>query len=299
MSNDDDNTFGGDGMDEIDAMSAAYALNALTDPERTLFEERLHDNPDLQREVAELNETALLLGRAVPPVTPSAGLRSSILDLLDSTPQLPALTLVPPVADRAQDAAVLPPETSPRATGPAVVTVGEVASGELLRPTPLAHQRWFLRPAALLAGAAAAAALFFGGGAILNQHQPAPVVSQIAGPTANSSTDASRILAASDVQHASAKIAAGGTATVYWSAALGQSAVVLDGVATLPTSKTYQLWYINGAVIKSAGLVSTKSGTLTQVLKGDLTSGATVGITVEPKGGSKQPTTTPIAAIPV
>jgi anti-sigma-K factor RskA len=35
------------------------------------------------------------------------------------------------------------------------------------------------------------------------------------------------------------------------------------------------------------------------VLQGDLAKGDTVGITVEPNGGSKQPTSKPVVAIPV
>jgi anti-sigma-K factor RskA len=260
---------------ELDTLSGAYALNALTEDERQAFEARLGESPELRQEVAELNETALLLGHAATPVTPSAGLRSSILDLLDSTPQLPRLE------ERAQDPA--PAASSPGVTGGA----------EILEPIPLARQRWFMRPGVLLIGAAAAVGLFFGGVGVAGQLNPSPSATQ--GPIA--SGDVAQILTASDVRHTASDIRSGGKATLYWSNDLKRSAVVLDGLTSLPADKTYQLWYIKGTDIKSAGTVSPTSNTVTQVLQGDMQQGDTVGITVEPTGGSKQPTTTPVAAL--
>ncbi|BDZ49226.1 hypothetical protein GCM10025867_14670 [Frondihabitans sucicola] len=265
---------------DTDNLSGAYSLNALSDEERTAFEARMAESDEIRTEVAELNETALLLGRAVEPVQPSAALRSSILDLIDSTPQLPKLEAE---GSDGRD------ESTTTAAAPAPAE----KSGELLEPIPLARQRWFMRPAVLLVGAAAAVGLFFGGGAVLNSPQPQnPGTSQQA-----ISADASQILAASDVEHTASDISTGGTATLYWSSALKRSVVVLDGASALPSSKTYQLWYIKGSSVKSAGTVSASSNSLTQVLQGDMAKGDTVGITVEPNGGSKQPTTKPIVAL--
>jgi len=256
---------------DTDNLSGAYALNALSDEERDAFEARMSESDEIRTEVTELNDTALLLGRAVEPVQPSAALRSSILDLIGSTPQLPKL--------EAQDHAALATLTTPAAP-----------SGQLLQPIPLARQRWFTRPAVLLVGAAAAAGLFFSGGALLNA-QP---------NTGNSSYVAqgmSQILAASDVQHTVSTVSTGGKATLYWSDKLQRSAVVLDGVASLPSSKTYQLWYINGSQVASAGTLEATSNNPSQVLVGDMKQGVTVGITIEPQGGSKQPTSSPIVSL--
>jgi anti-sigma-K factor RskA len=270
---------------DTDNLSGAYALNALSDDERHAFETRMAGSHEIRTEVAELNDTALLLGRAVEPVQPSAGLRASIMDLLDSTPQLPRLT----AQDPGQRSTT--PEPS-AATAPSAPAKGHDA--DILDPTPLARQRWFMRPAALLVGAAAAAGLFFGGGALLN-NQPSPNGGISASNTLGA--DASQILAASDVRHTSSDISTGGTASLYWSNDLKRSVVVLDGVSALPSSKTYQLWYIKGSNIKSAGTVNASSNTVTQVLQGDLNEGDVVGITVEPTGGSKQPTTKPVVAL--
>ncbi|MCU1527530.1 MAG: hypothetical protein JWP75_1293 [Frondihabitans sp.] len=275
----------GPGVPETENASGAYVLNALNDEEREAFEARMGESDELRTEVAELNETALLLGRAVEPVTPSAGLRASILDLIETTPQLPKLAAQDPDRDI----------TTPAQPGePRVTPAAEAArDATLLEPTPLARQRWFMRPAVLLAAAAAAVALFFGGGAVVNGLQ-GPSLSQ--GPD-GASTAMSQILSASDVQHTVADVSTGGKATLYWSESLQRSAVILDGVASLPSGKTYQLWYINGKNIASAGTLSAKSSIVSQVLRGDLSKGDTIGMTVEPSGGSKQPTTKPIVAI--
>jgi anti-sigma-K factor RskA len=276
---DRDGTFGGrHRTPETDNLSASYALNALSDDERTAFETRLDESPEIRTEVAEMTETALLLGRAVEPVTPSAGLRSSIMGLLDSTPQLPRLETA------AQDARA--DDSSAASWSPAS------PSGELRQPSPLARQRWFMRPVVLAVGVAAAVALVFGAvslGSIGLGQRPANVA--VADPSM------SQILAASDVQHTAADISTGGSATLYWSNKLGRSAVVLNGVSSLPSNKTYQLWYINGSKIASAGTVNASSNGVTQVLQGDLKTGDVVGITVEPTGGSNQPTTRPIVML--
>ncbi|XNN87760.1 anti-sigma factor [Curtobacterium flaccumfaciens] len=62
-------------------------------------------------------------------------------------------------------------------------------------------------------------------------------------------------------------------------------------------------WYIGseeqGGTIKSAGLVDgAADGVHSAVLKGAMSEGATIGMTVEPEGGSEQPTTSPIMAVP-
>lgn len=281
---------------DLDMMSGAYVLNALSDDEREEFETHMGESDEIRQEVAELNETALLLGHAVEPVTPSAGLRSSIMDLINSTPQPPALETTaeangdtkveslprPGQAERDQAESATGRHASPAAP-----------AGKLLEPIPLARQRWFMRPAVLLGAAAAATALFFGGGAVLGQLNPATSISQ----PPSASGDVSQILAAKDVAHTAADISTGGKATLYWSNDLHRSAVILDGATSLPSGKTYQLWYIDGSDTKSAGTMAAGSNSVTQVLQGDLQKGDTVGITVEPTGGSKQPTGSPIVSL--
>jgi len=141
-----------------------------------------------------------------------------------------------------------------------------------------------------MAAAAAAAALFVGGsvfGQTLNNQQ---FESQQAAGLA-------QINAADDSQRAATTTAEGQEATLVWSNKLGISAVLVDDLPVLPSDQDYQLWYINGEGMASAGTFdSNGGGTAWRVLDGTMHAGDQVGVTVEPNGGSDQPTTAPIVA---
>ena len=128
------------------------------------------------------------------------------------------------------------------------------------------------------------------------------VGSALSGNNAYTSQQASalaEINAASDVQHATAEVAGGGTATLVWSGELGRSALVANDLPQLPASKTYELWYLrDGQAIPAGTMQPADSGSTWRVLAGDMAAGDTVGVTVEPRGGSDKPTTAPIVAIP-
>ena len=88
-------------------------------------------------------------------------------------------------------------------------------------------------------------------------------------------------------------------ATLVWSGALGRSALIATDLPELPSGKTYELWYIRDGQATAAGTMNATGGSdaTWRVLTGRMAAGDTVGVTVEPRGGSKQPTTPPIVAI--
>jgi anti-sigma-K factor RskA len=88
----------------------------------------------------------------------------------------------------------------------------------------------------------------------------------------------------------------GTTAKVVYSRQLGRSAITVVGLPSLPDDKTYQLWYAGpDETMHPAGLFDTDaSGRATAVLQGDANTATAVGLTVEPAGGSPQPTTEPL-----
>ena len=69
----------------------------------------------------------------------------------------------------------------------------------------------------------------------------------------------------------------------------------------LPGAKVYQLWVMTSSgAARSAGLlVVTGSGTAAPVLASGVLPGDRLGITVEPAGGTAQPTTAPVVIMPV
>ena len=92
----------------------------------------------------------------------------------------------------------------------------------------------------------------------------------------------------------------GGVATVVLSAARHQLVVVTSGLPALPAGKVYQLWLIGTTNTTSAGLLPpATAGQTPPVLASGVAKGDTPGLTVEPAGGSAQPTTTPLLALPL
>jgi len=256
------------------ALAAGYALGSLTPDERARYEAYLETSADGMAEADAFARVAERLPADVPVATPSADLKARLMAQIAVTPQDAPVTSER-VPDRVPVVAA-----APSAAAPSAATQAPAAAR--------AQRRWFQRPAIILAAAAAAVVLFAGGTVLgVNLGNSASVTAQQADALA-------QISAASDAKRTSAPVTGGGTATLVWSNELGKSAMIVDGVAPPPSGKTYQLWYIRGGHAASAGLMA--EGTW-QVLHGTMRAGDTVGITVEPDGGSKQPTTKPIAAI--
>ncbi|WP_374947161.1 anti-sigma factor domain-containing protein [Agreia sp.] len=263
--------------------TGAFALGALAPDELDRFIAAAESDPDLAAEADGLSATAVLLGLAATPVEPSARLKVDLMAAIASTPQLPRET-TRPVAQAPvfmPSASIGVEDASPRR---AAVGAAEQKAG----------LRWFTRPATLLVSAAAAVALFVGGGfvgSVVTGDTPVVVDQQAAG--------LAQIYAASDVQSVRSEVEGGGIATLVWSGELGRSAVVVDGLAPLPAGSVYEAWYINDAGAAPAGTFDATGAHKTSwhLLDGTMSMGDTVGVTVEPAGGSKAPTTTPIVAI--
>jgi anti-sigma-K factor RskA len=287
-----------------DALSGAYALNALPADERDAFEATLGSSESVRHEVTELADTAVLLGLAAEPVDPPAALKASIMNRIQSLPQLPAQDA--PTGTPARGSAVTDAEASvrpmapvaplspvPDENAPATTAPGVDAPGA----TPLtpaeskAQARWFRKPVVALASAAAVIGLIAGGGLIANQITESNSQQIMADRLAE-------INAAEDTQRAAAEVAGGGTATLVWSNDLLASAIVVDGLDPLPSGKVYELWYIGESGPRAAGTFTVgDDGSTWRVLDGDMKAGDVVGVTVEPSGGSAEPTTDPIVAL--
>lgn len=105
-----------------------------------------------------------------------------------------------------------------------------------------------------------------------------------------------RIRLATDIRTVHTHVAGGGIATLITSPALGLAAVRLERVSAPKTDAVLQLWVIRDAGILPAGFYTPDGGDFLSIdvayAPGDV-----VGVSVEPAGGSAQPTTTPIAAL--
>jgi len=274
--------------EELHLLSGAYALDALEGDEKARFEAYLLTSEEARAEVASLSDTVVLIGLSSAPVTPPADLKARLMAQIAVTPQRAPLPAARPTLS------AVPAVTTPQPISPeqdsSVGAVRAASLGTTSRAAKKAAARWYSRPASILVAAAAAVALFVGGNILglsagnQSQQQAAAI---------------SAIVSASDYQQAKANVTGGGTATFVWSVGLKQSAVVIDKLPKLADSKTYQLWYIDkGSNATPAGIFNAaSSGTTVSVLSGAMAAGDTFGITVEPSGGSKTPTTAPIVAV--
>ena len=110
----------------------------------------------------------------------------------------------------------------------------------------------------------------------------------------------SLLLSAPKAKLLTSPVTHGGVATVVLAADRHELAVVTTGLPALPAGKVYQLWLIGKPAITSAGLLPpAKDGQTPAVLATGVVPGDALGLTVEPAGGSAQPTTKPILALPL
>ena len=150
---------------------------------------------------------------------------------------------------------------------------------------PLKRLRRLSRPVALAAMAAAIVVL-----AVLQLDTRHQLQQAQAGNRAIAS-----VLAAGDAQIELGSSSVGGTVTAVVSRQDHAAVVTAADLPAPADDRVYQLWVIKGPVKRSAGLLpGSDSGATSSVLADDVQPGDQLAITVEPAGGSTQPTTTPI-----
>ncbi len=276
--------------DDLRSLTAAYALGAVDSDEAAEFEAILEGDPVLRAEVEEIRATAAGLAFATEPVAPSPRLKSDLMAMLDATPQLPPLEAraEAPVDDRRRA-----PVTALRPASGTSSAAPTAPRARLGSASARASERWFRKPGALL-GVAAAAVVLVVGGVVVGTNAGVPGSSE--SPVASAYE---RVTTASDVVIDKRDVVGGGTATVYFSASEAKTAVVLNDAAPLPEGRVLQMWYVSQSGPVSAGVMPSEGGAGHAVLAGTYTPGDTVAITVEPEGGSEQPTSEPIVAVTV
>jgi anti-sigma-K factor RskA len=124
------------------------------------------------------------------------------------------------------------------------------------------------------------------------------VVNQV-GSTPKPATAISSVLGAGDARTMTVQTAVGGTLTAVVSWDKDEAVVTTAGLAALPAHQVYQLWVMGPAgttQARSAGLVARASSS-GPVLAAALRPGDRIGVTVEPAGGTAQPTTPPVAVM--
>ncbi|MBC7897351.1 MAG: anti-sigma factor [Cytophagaceae bacterium] len=252
--------------EHLDA-AAAYALGAVDPGERAALDALMTSDADFRREVDRYHEVVGMMALAAPTLTAPASLRQRILS--DAASVRPIATRAPGVTPASQGTTrtisrVLPWLAAAASLGFAVF------SSSQLREARSALQG--------LRGELVAAR-----GVLASQDS---TISAFLGPDV-------RVVSLSEgAQRPSAR--------VYWNANKGVFIVTAFNVPRAPDGRTYQLWAIvKGRNPMSMGTFNTDaSGRATIVVPvnaelSQLTSIDLCGITMEPQGGSMQPTETP------
>ncbi len=86
---------------------------------------------------------------------------------------------------------------------------------------------------------------------------------------------------------------------IVYSREVGRALFVADGLPDPGAGFTYQLWFIGSDGPTSAGTFLPEAGQATVVLEGAASDRLTVGLTIEPEGGSEQPTGEVLVAQPL
>jgi anti-sigma-K factor RskA len=117
---------------------------------------------------------------------------------------------------------------------------------------------------------------------------------------ANQNDPLNQVMQAGDVRQATVDVAGGGTATVAVSPSKDAVVVRMNNVPPPPPGKVYQMWLIpkDGSAPVSQGLMDAEALSKPAVVTGIRTA-ASLGITVEPAGGSTAPTLPTVAAAPL
>ncbi|MGW2423099.1 anti-sigma factor [Streptomyces sp. NPDC001709] len=251
------------------SLAAPYALDALEPGERRRFEKHLRGCGRCAAEVRELAEDAMRLAwsTAAPP---PAALRERVLAAVRTTPQEQA----PAQAPARQRTPQLPPHVWGTQPPP-----GRTRTP---RTRPL-----FVPFATATAAAALVVASLFAVQAHRTQDRLDAAQAR--------AREIAHVLTAPDARATTGKDAQGRGIGVIASASEREAVVTLSGYGTPPTGRVRQLWLMRPrAQPRSLGLFA---GDTPLVAKDLDTSSTSLAVTVEPDGGSAQPTSQPIVQL--
>lgn len=242
--------------DEAEELLAAYALDALPPDDAERMRHHLATCGQHARALAELRKTAASLAFASTPSEAPAALRARIVSAAAASPQhAPA----GPGAEGAHAAAASRPQQG---------TARDV------RRWPRARLSW----APLAAAAAVIIALAVWNVSLMRSGDDGELA--VHGPVRLAQVEGDGVRAG----------------FVAYFPETGQALFVADGLPPLdPRESTYQLWAIVDGEAESLGLLGAPdSGGVATTVKLDDPDGLVLAVTVEPAGGSQQPTSDPV-----
>ncbi|MFP5283549.1 MAG: anti-sigma factor domain-containing protein [Actinomycetes bacterium] len=272
-------------MSEPHDAVGAYVADALDGAERRSFEAHLAGCESCRQEVAEFSETAAELSR-LAAVPPPPALRANILDAIRDLRPLPSTELATPTPPIARTPTVFG-DSAPVAG--VAEPAGEVPEG---LPDELAvrrlrrdrSRRWLSAAVA----AVAVVALALGGWVygLTQQRQNQVAAQEAAAAQARAETE---LLSAPDARVVPVTLKNGTRASFVVSEELDRAMFVSSDLPDPGADRTYQLWIATGAGIRPDNLVP-GGGRQVQFFRGSVEGAEGLAISIEPAGGSAQPT---------
>ena len=247
---------------QIEELLPFYALDALTDEEHQLVEEYLQQHPEARQQVEEMRNTASALPLSVSPVEPSLRTKKALMARV----------------------------------------AADVRARSSVQSQPSSRVNRFENIFRVFSLGAAVAALIW---AIFLNIQVARLQNEIAGlnhQLAVQSQSLEQIVANLPQSSPSEVITVSLKGTNVQPKAQGQliadptsqtAVLVITGLPQLEAGRTYQVWLINGGAPVSAGLLSVNpngQGVIVVTSEEAIGSFQSLGISIEPEGGSPQPT---------
>ena len=241
---------------EPHTLAGAYAMDAISAPDRARFERHLAGCEECAQEIAGLREATARLATA-SAVTPPAGLKERVMAAAAMTRQQP------------------PPVRAAEAGTPARIPAIRPWFRALARPGRLAM--------AAAAAAVLAAAVVFGvaNGSMRDQLDQAQVSSQ----------QIAAVLTARDATMMTGAVAGGGTVTIVMSHSRHALVFTAADLHALPAARGYELWLIGPAGDRPVTMLAPGQHDMAgPVVASGLRAGDHLALTAEPPGGTARPT---------
>ena len=246
--------------DDVRGLLPAWALDAVDDVERRRVERAIRDDPELAAEAAALLDTAasLAVGSAT---TPPPEIRARVLAA---------------VADLSQDT----PQVTPQVEADESRTDRRATPDRTRAPRSRPWARWAVAAAVLVAAAVP-------GAIAVQQYQRAEHAETRVAELAEA-------VVRPGVELVHAEVTGGGEAVVVLAGHEGM--FLASDLPELDGGRDYQLWVIEEDGVTSAGVLDIDDGQADAEVTG-LSDTSVLGVTVEPGGGSQQPTSDPIVTL--
>lgn len=272
------------------------AINGEADLQGTEGLDGTQSGDDLERFDDELDsETAALLGAALRPVDPPVAIRASLLETIAREPQ----------SERADQADHTAEEDTGDRDAVGGSNGGSGSDGDSVDSVVLsldAHRR---RRSAWRAGLlrAAAAVVLLGVGIGVGRWSVRGAVDEAMDSMASSMASTqhyAHLNQAQDVQRVTDTMSDGHVATLTWSRDMSMTALTLPAAMKESAGgRSLQVWLKEGETTTSLGVYDPRDGAGFSFLDVMPKPGQQIVITMEPAGGSAQPTTPPLVTLRV